>query len=470
MSIIYRMVCFSFSLLFLGLVCYGCQREFVSHQTTDQLLDQVADNSRPDQQRLRILDNLQTQLLDTQQKAQLGLQLSVIVISLNHSPVIRKRAIEIIMDRYSENAPVWLGKALLNTPEPELRDELISALIKLKDNHAIPYLILAGHKFDTDFHSFINAIDLIATEPFENVLINEYISGSDLKNKIAALAGFKRHFGPEHTISVIKNMPNDEDSLHELVRFWVDHFNFIPESVPQFFVCQTQKSLISPTQLTDLQQKNDWLKTHHNYQFNVADTYILLQAEDTRFFPPRDELIDKITGKLTSIQHSKRPPSYRGAADDYREDFLGQHNLFSYTDLLRIRLILSALSRQETVEQLRRFLLDDIGDSASEVAGLCFLDDTHDVRFEKYLPHLRGADNTYVESPQMFMDASLCLTRWHCHADREKSSLIAGAGLDDLRFAEFYGTSLVIITYINARILNVDYCSTQGEVVDLGNY
>jgi len=137
---------------------------------------------------------------------------------------------------------------------------------------------------------------------------------------------------------------------------------------------------------------------------------------------------------------------------------------------LRIRLVLDALARPDTVKQLRRFLLDDMDDPATEVAGLCFFDDSQKVRFQPYPPQSRGADNTYVESPQMLRDASLCLTRWHCHADRQKSNLLAGPGLDDLKFAEYYGTSLVIITYINAKILNVDYCTAQGDVVDLGNY
>jgi len=463
------MALYLFGPLCLGLICYGCHREFVSHQTTDQLIDLVADNSQSDQQRLLILDNLLAQPLDTQQKVQLGRQLSGIVISIHHSPVIRKRTLDIITDRFSENAPVWLGKALLNTPEPELRDELISALIKLNDKHAISYLILAGYKFNTDFHSSINAIEQIAAESLENVLIHEYITGAELNNKVAALAGLKRHFGPEHTISIIQNLPNDDD-LHDLVCFWVDHFNFIPASIPQFFLCQTQRNLLSPPQWTDLQQKTAWLKKHHNYQFKVADTYILLQSEKTQFLPPRDEIIDQIARRLASLSHSYRPPSYQGAADDYREDFLGQHNLFGYTDLLRIRLILNTLARPATVKQLRRLIMEDLDDPATEVAGLCFLDDTQNVRFQTYTPQSRGADNTYVESPQMLRDASMCLTRWHCHADRQKSKQLAGPGLDDLKFAEYYGTSLVIITYINARILNIDYCTAQGEVVDLGNY
>ena len=451
------------------MICYGCHREFVSHQTTDQLITMAGDNNQPDQQRLLIFDNLLAQPLNTQQKTQLGQQLSDVVISIHHSPIIRKRALEIITDRYSENAPVWLGKALLNTPEPDLRDELISLLAKLKDKRAVPYLILAGHKFDSDFHSFINAIELIATEPLENILIQEYISGTELKNKVAALAGLKRHFGPEHTISIIKNLPNDDD-LHDLVRFWVDNFNFIPSSIPQFFLCQTQRGLISPPQLIDLQQKTAWLKTHHSYQFDLADTYMLLQLEEAQFLPPRDEIIDQIARRLALLPHSYRAPSYQGAADDYREDFLGQHKLLDYNDLLRIRLILDALARPETIEQFWRFMQEDLDDSATEVAGLGYLDANNNVIFQSYPPRSRGADNTYVESPQMVRDASLCLTRWHCHADREKSGLRAGPGLDDLKFAQYYGTSLVIITYINARILNVDYCTAQGEVVDLGNY
>ena len=469
-----RLALYSMGLLCLGWISFSCHREFVSHQTTDQLLTLAGDNTQPDRQRLLIFDNLLAQPLETQQKMQLGRQLSDIVVSLGHSPLIRKRALEIIIERYPENAPVWLGKALLNTPEPDLRDELIAVLIKLGDKHAISYLILAGYEFNADFHSFINAIELIADEPVENVLILEYVRGAEWKNKIAALAGLKRHFGPEHTISIIQNLPNDDfpdDELHDLVRFWVEHFNFIPSNIPQFFLGQTQKNLISPSQWNDLQQKTTWLTTHYNYQFDLADAYILLQSEKTQFLPTRDEISEQIAHRLAMLPHSYRPPSYPGAADDYREDFIGPRNLFSYTDLLRIRLILNALTRPDTVKQLRRFLLEDMDDLDSEVGGLCFLDDdSGTVRFQAYRPQARCADNTYVESPQMLRDACLCLTRWHCHADRRETSLPAGPGLDDLQFAEYYGTSLLIITYINAKIFNVDYCNAQGEVLDLGNY
>ncbi|MCP4710585.1 MAG: hypothetical protein GY869_18330, partial [Planctomycetes bacterium] len=226
-----------------------------------------------------------------------------------------------------------------------------------------------------------------------------------------------------------------DNDLHNLVRFWVDHFSYIPSSIPQFFLCQSQKTRISPTQLNDLQQKIAWLVNHQNYQFDVADTYILLQSENTNLLPARDVLVDQIARRLEPVSHSYRIPSYSGAADDYREDFLGQHNLFSYTDLLRIRLILDALARQDTVKQLQRLVLEDLDDNATEVAGLCFLDDSKNVQFRPYEPQTRQADNMYVESPEMLWDAAMCLTRWHCHADRQKSSLIAGPGLDDLKFA-----------------------------------
>ena len=284
--------------------------------------------------------------------------------------------------------------------------------------------------------SFGDSTESVTTEPLEDISINE--------------------------------LPDDDD-FHQQVRFWADNFNYIPSTVPQFFQCQIQRNQITPPQWADLMQKTNWLKTHHDYKFDLADTYLLLHSELNQLAQPRDEIIDQIAHHLAPIPHTYRPASYPGAADDYCEDFVGRSDLFSYTDLRRIKLILSALTRPTTVNLLRQLLLEDMEDRASEVGGLCFLDN-QEVRFQTYAPGLRGADNMYVESHQMLRDASLCISRWHCHADREKSFRLAGPGLDDLKFAKYYGTSLVIITYINARMMNIDFCTIQGEVVDLGNY
>ena len=105
----------------------------------------------------------------------------------------------------------------------------------------------------------------------------------------------------------------------------------------------------------------------------------------------------------------------------------------------------------------------------TEIGGLCFLAGGGLV-FKSYDPGRCLGDNQYVESPLMMSEAVYSLARWHCHADSWRGRELAGPGPDDLRYAAYLDSPVVVITYVNDKTCNIDYFTPEGIVIDLGNY
>ena len=55
--------------------------------------------------------------------------------------------------------------------------------------------------------------------------------------------------------------------------------------------------------------------------FDVRDTYLLVNTTDTPISTPRPQLVQHISARLAQLDHAKRPASYAGSADEYDEDF-----------------------------------------------------------------------------------------------------------------------------------------------------
>jgi len=287
------------------------------------------------------------------------------------------------------------------------------------------------------------------------------------------------------------------DAFLAPLRFWAEHFDYVPGTKSEVLMCQMQWLRLTAEQKETLQQRVRSLQERQGYSFQIADSHILLEAEKTMLAEPSDMLRNAIGKRMRAVGHTKRPASYRGAADDYREDFSGQCKSLRYTDLLRIRLLLGALESETFAGQWRRYLQEDIADVETEVGGLSFLKEGA-VAFSAYPPVQRSGDNQYHEPPEMIADGVLCLARWHCHADphqeqtdqadgsesrynlkedkvtfyggRWKGAALAGPGVDDMGYVKYFGCPLLVVTYIDRDTFNIDYVSAEGIVIDLGNY
>ena len=488
----------------LGLMALsGCADRYVSQRSTGELIELVGDREQADRVRLGVLEEVLDRSLIGEQQKKLGGHLAQVAKSPIHSPVIRERVVDIIAAEYPEEAPVWLSEALIETRESAMRGRILEHLEQFDDSRALPGLVIAlsmakqrvGMAPDSEVEEVIVKI---AGDRLANVLESYLLGKGDdtLRVRNAAWLSLVRISGKDKVRQILSGA-GQGDAFLEPLRFWAEHFDYIPGTKSEVLMCQMQWLRLTAAQKKTLQQRVRSLQERQGYSFQIADSHILLEAEKTFLAKPVDMLRSAIGERLRVVGHTKRPSSYRGAADDYREDFSGQCKSLRYTDLLRIRLLLGALESETFVGQLRQYLQEDFADVETEVGGLSFLK-AGAVAFSAYPPVQRLGDNQYHESAEMIADGALCLARWHCHADphqeqtdqadrgesqynlkedrgafyggRWKGAALAGPGVDDMGYVKYFGCPLLVVTYIERDTFNIDYVSAEGIVIDLGNY
>jgi hypothetical protein len=509
-------------LLWCGIVLPGCAERYVSQQNTGELIGLAGERGQADRVRMGVLEELEDRSLDGDQQGNLGLTLAVIVRSPLHSLIIRERVVDIIAEKYPAEAPVWLSEALIETWEPAIRRQILEHLERLGDSRSLPGLIVALSEieFDTNMPTLregmasddknmpkllvgmppddiSRVIVKIADDALANVL-ESYLLGNGedtLRVRNAALISLVNVNSRANVKGMIMG-GGEGDAYLEPLRFWAEHFAYVPGTKSEILMCQMQWLRLSGRQKKDLEQQVRSLKEREGYRFAIADSHVLLASEPILGTGTRDDLKTAIGKRLDALEHTKRPASYRGAADDTREDFSGQCKSLRYTDLLRIQLLLENLKQEENRGALRQILQQDLGDVETEVGGLCFIKEGN-VDFTGYPPIQRLGDNQYHESPAMIADGVLCLARWHCHADphaiqtnqaeesvsgfaitsdpavyrgRWKGGALAGPGVDDIAYGKYFNCPQVIVSYMDRDSFNVDYVTASGIVIDLGNY
>jgi len=457
------------------LAIVGCRSMAPGQWSTDAIINSIGQPDLADRKRLAVIDELTRRKLDHNQHKELGRVFAGVAASPLHSPTIRRRVLELIVADYRGDAPKWLGTALTNSKEPCLRRQIIDHIIDLNDKETLPCLLMALAEDEPSTRpidsELARAIEHIADQnkTLEEILTGQLKHAQSPRLKIAALTGLCKLTDRDRIVETIMALPPDDDTTGQL-QFWAGSFGYVPANFIRFLACQIQQTRLTPAQLETLRHCAASLKKREDYTFDIHDSYLLLSIiDDPHLQLSRSQLVSDIIPRLTKLDHTKRPRSYPNAPDDYAEGFIDQCNHLSYTDLLRIKLLLETLAQAQTTRQLRSFLEQDITDNTSEMGGLSMLDDDTAV-FKTYQPGEHSGDNQYIESPRMIYDAALSLTRWHCHVDKWRGPELAGPGIDDLRYGRLHGCPVVVVTLVTDKIFNVDYFTPEGIVIDLGNY
>ena len=451
----------------------GCLQTTVPQWSTSGLIESAGNRELADRLRLQVFDQIKQRELDPNQYQRLGEVLSTVVGSPLHSPLIRQHILQLIISDYPNQAPEWLGRALLNCSETEIRSGIIEALIKLQDRKSVPYLLIALDRAEdndyADALAMVEALETLSSEQLERVLWKELTEGDRIKSRIAALDCLQRRMKLDYLCAKLKVLSGSDPFL-QVLQFWADHFAYVPCNQMRFFLCQLLHNNLTAEQISILQRRASQLAGREGYRFDIRDTYVLLNTDNLALDKSCEEIKTKIAQGLSRLDHTKRPASYAGARDDYKETFIDQCNRLSYIDLLKIDLILCSLDKATIARQIKEFLKQDLTDIATEIGGLCFIKNNDSILFKKYQPGEVLGDNQYVESEQMLLEGALCLGRWHCHTDRWLDKELAGPGSDDLRYSAWVNCPVVIFTYLGEDLFNADYFTPEGVVVDLGNY
>jgi hypothetical protein len=460
-------------LICIGALAAGCREPSVQNYSFDRLLTEIERADQADSHRLGLFDKVETLTLSADQDQKLALTLAKIIASPLHSPVIRERAINIIARRYPRDASPDFAAALLTTLEPELQQLLLRHLNQLGDSRATPDLLQAMNESadasDVRNSPAFQVLQKIDPGPLDKICIKLLQDREQpLRVRIAAVSILVKLSGPENAAALINNLPPGEPML-DVLRFWAGKFQYVPTNVPRLFACRMQMASLDQASWLTLSGRVEQLNRTGQYRLDPRDAHLLLKIDPHLLNRTHNDLSREIRSRLNSRSHTPRNPSYPHAPDDYSETFDAAADRLAITDLLRVKLLLDALAKPQTVLALRQFLRDDLAQTESEIGGLCFLSEGQ-ITLTPYPPDRRAGDNLYLEPAAMTVDATLCLARWHCHADPRRSAHAAGPGLDDLKFVASHDAIALVITRVNDTIFNVDYFTPEGIVIDLGNY
>ncbi|MBN1846744.1 MAG: hypothetical protein JW810_13755 [Sedimentisphaerales bacterium] len=482
----------------------GCGDSHFSQRPTGDLLALLADPNQADRVRLDVLDELGRRPLDADRQREVGRLLGDLLQSTRNSPVIRARAIEELAVFAPQQAELAWSEALIHNPEPHLRNRMLDRLQAADDPRLLPSLIAAldgiAANDSPQEQTLVGIIEGIAAASLDQAAVS--LLGDARQppaSRLAALRVLQGHIGRRAAVQRVLALPAAADDLVATLQFWARRFEYLPENLPRLLMCRSLTERKTPAAMAIVQQRHELLiRRRDDHAFDIRDGYLLASASESRIQEGRNRLQRRIEGVLHTRGHTKRPASYPGGPDDYREDFAGQADRLRYTDLLGIDYLLAGLERPETVSRLLVFLRQDRLDVQTEIGGLCFLKDAR-MEFRPYRPGRQGSDVAFHESAAMVADGLYCLARWHCHADSHQQRTrqadysasrfsapdgsdaagghslwqgaeLAGPGRDDLNYAAYINSPLVVISALGPNSCNLDYVTPEGIVIDLGNY
>ena len=149
-----------------------------------------------------------------------------------------------------------------------------------------------------------------------------------------------------------------------------------------------------------------------------------------------------------------------------RHPQLLDNSSLSWGDMMSLSRLMGGLSDGDVVESLFLQAEADMKDKGGEHGGILkFVDG-------KFLAvgyrGKAGRDDRYVSSGALIRDLYMGGYHYHFHAQGYGNGRYAGPGDYDFRFAERIGGNCVVFTFVEVGVLNVDFYTGGGEVVDLG--
>lgn len=140
----------------------------------------------------------------------------------------------------------------------------------------------------------------------------------------------------------------------------------------------------------------------------------------------------------------------------------------SQADRAAVAMIRLAVQRPEVRAALFAQAMDDHADPNREHGGV--LRFTADGSIEAHpLPSRHAVnDERYVPPQNLLFELQGALAQYHFHAQSYKNASLAGPGKADLAFAESFGCSCLVLTWIDRHTLNMDWFTQGGQVLDLG--
>ncbi len=145
-----------------------------------------------------------------------------------------------------------------------------------------------------------------------------------------------------------------------------------------------------------------------------------------------------------------------------------QHPHLSDADRQALAAILHHLQQPEIVAALFDHADADLADTGAEHGGLLRWQNNQ-LRAVPYPPTAAMShDRIYAAPAELILDLPLAWAHYHFHAQAHDLAAHASPGEGDLRFADRFGCTCLVFTFLDADTLNADLYLPGRRVIDLG--
>ncbi len=182
----------------------------------------------------------------------------------------------------------------------------------------------------------------------------------------------------------------------------------------------------------------------------------------------RSELLEIAGRALEGRNHHTRSEASSG----FQKELLrSNREKLVWADALTLLVAIEVAGDPGLASELFRIADIDFGDKTTEHGGVITPDASSRLFLAAHYPPRpaqRFGDNRFVASDDMIRAGAIGLFDFHFHASKTEHRAYAGPSIADIEYVDLFNRNGLVLTFIDADTLNVDYFQPGGAIVDLG--
>jgi hypothetical protein len=195
----------------------------------------------------------------------------------------------------------------------------------------------------------------------------------------------------------------------------------------------------------------------------------LHETQPAALRPSRDELFTQVSRLIRSQKHHYKSADYDGHSANHPQRFTEWADELTWADLLVMQQITQLMGNRAVVDAWFTQADADLKDKSTEYGGLLEWDRDGRLLPSLYKPTIRQHDLKYYAPKSLTLNGYAAFAHYHFHAQTPANAKWAGPGRGDLdRVADTQRYTGLVLTFVNADALNVDYYRQGRVVVDMG--
>ena len=446
-------------------------------QPMDDPVAGMADTQLAAGQRLRAADQAAAEEYDNPQRIAM---LQTLVTKFGHPPEIRIRAIDHLVAYDAEDARQFLSRDLDTIRSSLVIEHAIDIALERQWSDWTPALVRRYAKLDPmvgdDERVERRALlELNPGQSIEQIVMDVFVDPTfSTKIYLRAMAWqlLYRLTGDDATRRAMLMSAEARDPLIADLQIAARDLNVLAENVQSITWLQMLRTEPYARFWNQASRVVSQLTTEQRQDLEARHLPVLVylgENRDRMLTLSRRELLRDLGQFVGGGRHHMRGSNIDGPMDKHPQVLNHWADELVWADLATMHVMTRMMSDSSARRQWFEQADADHRDKSTEYGGLIALDEGGSVFPKLYKPMMRRHDKVYYAPKELVIDAYTSLAHYHFHVASQKNRNHAGPGYGDLkRIARLQQFNGLVLTFIDADRLNVDFYCKPSVVVDLG--